>query len=222
MQTSDSIKNIAPAFVKFQKECPAPKKTAENSHIGNSYAPLDAILEVVQPVLSENGLSQLQEATMSENMITVRTILMHETGEFFEFEPLPLPMTKNTAQQAGSAISYARRYALCAALGIMAENDDDGNEASQPQKPQGGQRPQGGQNQQRPNPTAITTSQKTKIGSLIKDKAKLESVTDEVFFKDHLQKAMNTKSPTKNWSKAQASQAITLLENWGKNKEGQA
>lgn len=212
MKTSESIKNIAPAFHKFQQECETPKKTAENKHIGNKYAPLDAILEVVTPALTNNGLFHVQETYNGENNhLGVKTIVYHTSGEFMEFETLWLPIgTKLTAQAVGSAQSYARRYSLCAALGIMAESeDDDGAAASQNPQKQGY------------NPTAISDQQKKKLGFLIKEKAKLENVTDEVFFTDHLQKAMNTKSPTKNWSKAQASQAITLLENWGKNKDEQ-
>lgn len=223
MKTSESIKNIAPAFVKFQEDVEAPKKTATNPHFGKTYAPLDEIIRVAKAALTKNGLSQFQEATVEGNNVYVKTRIQHQSGEFYEFEPLTLPVGKNTAQGAGSSITYARRYALCAALGIVADEDDDGNIASEPQN--NNRQNNGGQSQnrqsQQPNPTAISDNQKKKLNSLITKVATAEGVDATVFFKDHLQVAMNTKSPTKNWSKAQASQAITLLENWGKNKDEQ-
>jgi hypothetical protein len=218
MKTSNSIENIAPAFVKFQEDVEPPKKTATNPHFGKTYAPLDEIIRVAKAALTKNGLSQFQEATVEGNNVHVKTRIQHQSGEFYEFEPLTLPVGKNTAQGAGSSITYARRYALCAALGIVADEDDDGNIASEPQ---GNNRQNNSGQGQQSNPTAISDNQKKKLNSLITKTATAEGVDATVFFTDHLQKAMNTKSPTKNWSKAQASQAITLLENWGKNKDEQ-
>jgi len=60
---------------------------------------------------------------------------MHESGEWFGGEALLLPMEKRTPQCAGSAITYARRYSLAAALGVASENDDDAQHAEDEQKP---------------------------------------------------------------------------------------
>ena len=217
MKTSESIVNIAPAYAKFQASVKAPAKNKTNNHIGNSYSTLDEIIETAKKPLADNDLFFIQDTKTENGKVSVKTFIYHSSGEFFEFDWIDLTPTKDTPQQVGSAWTYGRRYSLSSALGMASVEDDDGNHASQPQ---GGNN--SGQRQQQPNPTAISDNQKKKLNSLITKTATAEGVDATVFFTDHLQKAMNTKSPTKNWSKAQASQAITLLENWGKNKEGQA
>jgi hypothetical protein len=219
MRTSETIKEIAPAYAAFRASCPNPPKNKTNNHIGNSYSTLDIIIETAQPHLTENKLFVIQDVKTEGAKVSTQTTICHESGEFFEFEPVVLTATKDTAQQIGSAMTYGRRYSISIALGIASQEDDDGQEASQPQGNNRQNNSGQGQHRNASNPTAISDSQKKKLGFLIKEKAELENVTDEVFFKDHLQKAMNVKTPTKSWSRAQASQAITLLENWGKNKE---
>ncbi|HEY3425810.1 MAG TPA: ERF family protein, partial [Negativicutes bacterium] len=63
--------------------------------------------------------------------ITISTILLHNSGEWMEFEPLTLKAVKADPQGAGSAITYGRRYALSSILGVAWDEDDDGNKASQ-------------------------------------------------------------------------------------------
>ena len=134
MKRSESIANIASALCKFQAECPAPKKTAENPHFKSKYSPLEEIISAIKPYLAKNGLSFFQSTTTEGENICVTTLILHESGEYIESEPLKLPMGKVTAQGAGSAVTYARRYSLCAALGIAAEDDDDGNAAMEQPK----------------------------------------------------------------------------------------
>lgn len=131
MRTSESIKEIAAALCKFQQECESPKKSAVNPHFKNKYAPLEEIIKAVTPTMAKHGLSHFQSTSAEGDSIVVTTVLMHSTGEFIESDPLRLPMGKTTAQGAGSSITYARRYSLCALLGIAAEEDDDANGASQ-------------------------------------------------------------------------------------------
>lgn len=212
MRTSESIQNIAPAYAKFQAAVEAPTKNKTNNHIGNSYSTLDEIIETAKKPLADNDLFFIQDTKTENGKVSVKTFIYHSSGEYFEFDWIDLTPTKDTPQQVGSAWTYGRRYSLSSALGMASVEDDDGNEASQPQ---------GGQRQQQPNPTAISEPQKKKINSLIEEKAKIEGVKTGVFFKEYLQKAMGVKTPADKWSKAQASQAITLLENWGKNKDEQ-
>ncbi len=91
------------------------------------YAPLDEVLNLVRPILSKHGLSVIQAPVMSEGMVGVTTTLLHESGEWIEFEPILLKMDKQSAQGAGSAITYARRYSISAVLGISSEDDNDAN-----------------------------------------------------------------------------------------------
>ena len=130
MQTSESIKNIAKAMAQFQSEVKNPSNTANNPFFNSKYAPLSDVLNLVRPILTKHGLSVLQSPSGDGEYITVTTLIAHESGEWIESDPLTLKADKATAQGAGSAITYARRYALSAMLGISSEDDDDGNYAS--------------------------------------------------------------------------------------------
>lgn len=130
MQKSESIKEIATALSRFQAEVTNPKNTADNPFFKSKYAPLNDVLNLVRPLLTKNGLSILQSPSGDGEKIIVTTMLMHSSGEWIELDPLVLRADKVTAQSAGSAITYARRYAVSAILGISSEDDDDGNYAT--------------------------------------------------------------------------------------------
>lgn len=136
MKASESIKNLAAALVKFQAEVKNPANTASNPFFKSKYAPLNDVLNLVRPLLAKHGLGVIQAPSGDGKDITLTTLLLHESGEWIELDPLTLQADKPTAQGAGSAITYARRYALSAALGISSEDDDDGNIASTPSKKQ--------------------------------------------------------------------------------------
>ena len=135
MNKSESIAKLAIALSKFQGEVENPKNTATNPFFKSSYSPLDTVLNTVRPILAKHGLSVVQIPSTEGSNIIVTTILMHESGEYIETEPLELKMDKITAQGAGSAITYARRYALSAVLGVASEDDDDGNAAEPKERP---------------------------------------------------------------------------------------
>ncbi|OZV11697.1 hypothetical protein CIW83_13685 [Tissierella sp. P1] len=127
MNKSDSITELAKVLATFQGEIKNLSNTATNPYYKSKYAPLNDVLNLVRPLLSENGLSVVQAASGGGENIVVTTTLIHESGEWMEFPSLVLKSDKATAQGAGSAITYARRYALSAVLGILSEDDDDGN-----------------------------------------------------------------------------------------------
>lgn len=137
MQKSESIKNIAKALAAFQADVKNPANTETNPFFKSKYAPLNDILNLVRPLLSKHGLSVLQSPSGDGQNVTVTTLITHESGEWIESDPLTLKADKATAQGAGSAITYARRYALSAMLGISSEDDDDGNIASQTEEKNG-------------------------------------------------------------------------------------
>src|SRR5690554_3738699 len=127
MRKSESIKNLAVALSKFQNEVKNPKNTADNPFYDSKYAPLQDVLNEVRPLLSKHGLSVIQSPSGDGQSVSITTLLLHESGEWIEFDPLVLKAQKITPQGAGSAITYGRRYALSAILGISSEDDDDGN-----------------------------------------------------------------------------------------------
>ena len=131
MKLSNETKELFIALKNFQSEITNTQKTAVNPFLKNKYTPLHDVIDHIKPVLNKYGLSFLQFPCSDEKGVGVVTILIHETGQYIESEPYILPLQKQTAQEGGSAITYARRYALCSCLGITSiDEDDDGNEAS--------------------------------------------------------------------------------------------
>lgn len=153
MKKSNSIASLAQALSKFQKDVENPKYDAKNPQYGSNYATLGNVINTIRKPLAENGLSYIQESFVTEDglHVGVRLLLMHESGEFIEFDPLILPAFKFAkgggktydAQSAGIGITYGRRYSLTSALGISSESDDDANGISgqQPDKKQPDKKP---------------------------------------------------------------------------------
>lgn len=132
MKRSETQSEILKALAHFHKNIIQPKKDANNPFFNTKYVPLENVTEVIDKVAPEYGLAYAQEALTNadKGMVGVTTLLTHESGEWIEFEPLFLKADKQTAQGYGSAITYARRYALSSAFGIASETDDDGNETT--------------------------------------------------------------------------------------------
>ncbi len=130
MEMSPSISAIAEALAKAQAVMRHATKDSTNPHFKSKYADLASVLEAIKEPFQANGLSLSQHPGGDGDRITVTTILMHKSGEHLK-STLTLIPTKKDPQGAGSAITYARRYAAMAVAGLAAD-DDDGNAASQP------------------------------------------------------------------------------------------
>lgn len=133
MTTSDQINEIAAALAKAQGAMKPAVKDASNPAFkrGNKeskYADLAANVEAAREPLAQNGIAVVQEPTTVQGAIAVATRLLHSSGQWIHFDPLTVPLAKSDAHGVGSAVTYARRYSLGAALGLVAE-DDDGNAA---------------------------------------------------------------------------------------------
>jgi hypothetical protein len=126
MEKSNSIQEIAKAIIQFHIKVETVKKDATNPFFKSKYASLSNILEAIQIPLEESGLSFSQFPT-GENGLT--TILMHTSGEYLQSDYNMQPV-KNDPQGKGSVITYQRRYALAAVLGLNIDEDDDANEAT--------------------------------------------------------------------------------------------
>ena len=132
MKTSESIIEINKALVGFHNDIKQPLKDKANPFFKSKYVPLENIAEVIDEVAPKHGLAYLQEAyTTDTGQTGVVTRLVHESGEYYETEPLVLNADKNNAQGQGSVITYARRYQLASLFGITSDEDDDGNKASE-------------------------------------------------------------------------------------------
>ena len=132
MKKSESIKNIALALIKFNGEVSRISKDAENPYFKSHYATLDALIDATRNILQSHGLSIMQfPLTKEDGSVGVQTLLLHESGEYIESEPLYMkPQKINDPQNAGSIISYMRRYSYQAILNLNTGEDDDANAAS--------------------------------------------------------------------------------------------
>jgi hypothetical protein len=104
-------------------------RTADAGKYQYTYADIADLIAATRPVLAEHGIVALTPVHASEKGLACSVTLIHSSGEERVFDPLPF-MASNDPQQAGSAITYFRRYALLAALG-MATTDDDGAAGSE-------------------------------------------------------------------------------------------
>lgn len=126
MERSDKITELTKGLFKFHSLVGKIAKDAKNPFFKSNYASLSHILEEVSGPLQESGLI----ITQWPNGTALTTMLIHaESGEFMQSD-YEMPVTKaNDPQALGSAISYARRYAVSSILSLNID-DDDANTAS--------------------------------------------------------------------------------------------
>ena len=138
VSSGHGIPSLAKAFVSAFAEIDNAAKNKVNPAFKNNYADLSSILDTIRPVFATHGLALLQSPGLIVNdMVSVMGLLIHSSGETIAFNTqLPIG-PKATAQAAGSAITYARRYQAAAVAGIT-QVDDDGNHASEKKAPKPG------------------------------------------------------------------------------------
>ena len=136
---SESIANLAKALSIVQGKLTYAKKDSKNPFFKSNYADLESVWDACRDLLSSNGLavSQFPGATCIEIIgevpvatMSLTTMFIHESGEWIA-QQMSVPVNKLDAQGAGSALTYMRRYALAAVVGVV-QADDDGNAASSP------------------------------------------------------------------------------------------
>lgn len=147
MKQSESISKLLSGLMDVQKEIPTMPKNAKA--YGYKYTDLDTITSVIKPILARHDIAYMQSVGTNEqgqNILTTR--IFNRDGEYIE-DSTVLPIIQgtknNSAQTLGMAITYMRRYALCAMFGITSDEDVDANTFNAPQ-PQQTQAPQNVQN----------------------------------------------------------------------------
>jgi ERF superfamily len=168
-----------------------------------SYAPLDTILAACRPILSKHGLALVQQLEHN-GQPSIRTELRHAEGGVIGAS-FPLPHMPDRPQELGSLITYLRRYAIVALLGVAAEEDDDAQQAAEPAKGPP-------ERQARPDVTMELASdaQTKNVWRLMGAAEKQEIAT-----KDQLREQMGGMYGTENpaeLTRAQAREAITNLK----------
>lgn len=129
MSQSECIHELAAALSKAQGEMQAAIKDKVNPFYKSSYADLGSVWDAARPVLSKNGLCIMQTTEMTaNNQIIMVTTLAHTSGQWVK-SYLPLNPGKADSQGIGAAITYLRRYSLSALVGVVCDDDDDGETA---------------------------------------------------------------------------------------------
>jgi len=128
---SDSIANLAKALSIVQGKLTYAKKDSANPFFKSKYADLESVWDACRDLLADNNLAVAQfPGTYSDldKSMSLTTLLTHSSGEWISQE-MSVPVTKPDSQGCGSCLSYMRRYALAAVVGVV-QSDDDGNAAS--------------------------------------------------------------------------------------------
>jgi len=129
MDKSETIGELVKALSAAQAEMPKVIKGAVNPHFRSTFADLADVMGPTLPVLAKHGLAVVQLPGGGIENQHLTTMLMHTSGEWISTQ-MPMFMPQGTAQAQGSALTYARRYAYSAMVGIAAD-DDDGQAATE-------------------------------------------------------------------------------------------
>lgn len=129
MEMSDEIKEIAEAMALAQADVESASKDRINPHFGQAYATLASVWDACRGPLTKQGISVMQDPFVEGQKVTLTTLLLHKSGQWFR-SVISLNASQATPQGIGSAITYARRYALSAMVGVAPDDDDDGNASS--------------------------------------------------------------------------------------------
>jgi hypothetical protein len=127
------MKDIYKALLAFQCECPVIRKTADNPFFKSKYANLPDILTIINPILQKHGLLVLQPI---QNTTLITQLVHVESGQVIESVYDVTCKDFSNPQAVGSAVSYARRYAISSILFLNIDDDDDGNAATGNKTPQ--------------------------------------------------------------------------------------
>lgn len=128
MVTSETINKLSAALAKAQGEITGALKDSANPFFKSKYADLASCWDACRDALSKNGIAVIQVPENSETGIVLHTTLAHSSGQWIRGS-LEVHPADSKPQSVGSALTYARRYALTAFVGV-AQVDDDGNAGS--------------------------------------------------------------------------------------------
>jgi hypothetical protein len=125
---SEQTNDLVSALVKASAEIKTAKKDAENPFFKSKYSDLPSIVDACKSALLKNNLVVTQSTTLVNGVTALVTTLHHTSGQWIRGY-YPVTAVKADPQAMGSAITYARRYALSAIVGVVSEDDDDGESA---------------------------------------------------------------------------------------------
>lgn len=129
MRQSEELNEIATALAKAQGDMQHASLDGVNPHFRSKYATLAAVCNACKSALSAHGIAFIQHGHECDTGVKIETVFYHSSGQFISAGVVFVPADKFNAHGLGSAMTYARRYALSMACGIASEEDDDGNAA---------------------------------------------------------------------------------------------
>ncbi len=206
MSQSEAINELAAALSKAQGEMQAAIKDKVNPFFKSSYADLGSVWDAARPVLSKYGLCVMQTTEISADgsQIIMVTTLAHTSGQWVK-SFLPLNPAKNDSQGVGAAMTYLRRYSLSAIVGVVCDEDDDGETVSgrgKTQQPQQNKQtpppPPPAQKKQAPAPEQKEQAPVERVGKaeIIALTTLIQSLNEESTksFRDWIKKSFNAES----------------------------
>ncbi len=125
---SADLGSLFEALAKAQGKIEHALKDKKNPFFKSSYADLTSVWEACREPLSSNGLCVIQTIEGTKEAMFLMTWLGHSSGQWMKSR-MPLFIMKQDPQSVGSSITYGKRYALSAMVGICADEDDDGEKA---------------------------------------------------------------------------------------------
>ena len=128
MKTSEQLDKFAPAMAKAQSEMGGAVKDSKNPFFKSSYADLTSVWKACKVALHNNNMSVIQSPIDRDGRLGVATMVLHSSGQYVSDEYTLGVKKQNDPQADGSSITYARRYALAAFVGVCPV-DDDGEKA---------------------------------------------------------------------------------------------
>lgn len=167
VKPENPMKELSAALSKAQGQIEGAAKDTANPFFKSKYADLASVWATCREPLSKNGLSIWQHITHSGGSAYLVTTILHASGERLDDDGVPLMLAKQDMQGLGSALTYARRYGLMAAVGIAPE-DDDGNAAS------------AGQAEPVKAGKAAKNHGEAQTGGIVKLKAEVQAFLDEL------------------------------------------
>lgn len=128
----EPISQLAKALVAAQVDIGNPKCDRSNSHFQSRYATLASVTDAIRKPLAKHGLAVVQHCSCRDGLAVVQTHLIHSSGERLSSEVSHA--ADANIQRVGGVFTYLRRYALCAMLSIVGDEDDDAESVEAPKR----------------------------------------------------------------------------------------
>jgi hypothetical protein len=202
MERSEKVDLFAKAFAKAQSNIKRAAKDSQNPFYKADYADLGSVMDACKDALNSNGISVIQSPAQSEKgTLAMDTMLIHESGQWVSGQIL-MPLGKSDPQGYGSALTYARRYALAAMAGVCPKDDDAEGATERGKKPQDNPKPPAA-----PKETPLTPEEAKAFAETI-----LLILTDRGFTKEQSATAMQYAAKVKKVKKIGAMSAANREE----------